>query len=192
MKTFYLVRHAEFDRSRGVFHGRLPVPLTDEGIAHAERVAAFFKDKNITTIYASEVARCRQTAEIIQKVTKSPLVFDKRLLEILTVIQGMPMDEYFKDRDIRYTQVDRFGGETMRDVQVRMLDFFYDKMKSESSNLIICSHSDGLDFLYLALAKQSLPASTKGLDRAFHITKGGIRPVTIDGASITLEELITV
>ena len=66
MTTIYLVRHGDKVRESG------DVPLTPLGKNEAEKTGKFFLDKNIDLILSSPQKRALQTAEIIQKVLKTP------------------------------------------------------------------------------------------------------------------------
>lgn len=39
MKTFYLVRHAQYDNPLNILVGRLPVVLSSEGVAEAVKIS---------------------------------------------------------------------------------------------------------------------------------------------------------
>lgn len=186
MKHIYLLRHTEFENPDNTFHGRLPVKLAPAGREQAKLVGSWFRDKKIRVIYSSEVERCRETSEIVAGILSIPVVFDKRLLEILTAIQGMNLAKYKKDRNIRFSLTDRLGGETTRDVQVRMLDFFYEKVKDEPGNCIVCSHGDGLYFLYLALMGKEIPADVYAYDREQYPKWGSVRRIDIEGDRVTV------
>ena len=189
MKHIYLLRHAEFENPTKTFHGRLSFPLTKAGKEQIRRVGKWFRNKKIGTIYSSEVERCRETSEIIANMVGAPVVFDKRLLEILTAIQGMQLSEYKKDRNIRFSLAGKLGGETTRDVQVRMLDLFYEKVKEEKENCIICSHGDGLYFLYLALISKPIPEDVYTYDRKQYPKWGSVRRIDIDDEKISVGKM---
>jgi 2,3-bisphosphoglycerate-dependent phosphoglycerate mutase len=189
MKHFYLLRHTEFENT-DVYRGRLPVTLTPKGKKHAQKIAEWFADKKISKIYSSIVERCKETSEIIAAKIKAPVAFDKRLLEIMTAVQGIDYDVYKKDRNIRFSEVDTLGGETMRDVQVRMLDCFYEISRSEKGNVIICSHGDGLFFLYLALVGKEIPDDVREFDSGEYPKKGTVRQVDINGEKIQVHRLL--
>ncbi|MBI4090395.1 MAG: histidine phosphatase family protein [Candidatus Komeilibacteria bacterium] len=186
MKHFYLLRHTEFENPDNIFRGRLGLALSKEGKDHARRIGAWFKDKHISKIYSSAVERCKATAEIVAQSIDVPVVFDKRLLEVMHAIQGMNLIEYRKDRNKRYSLVDTLGGESMMDVQVRMLDFFYEAVKRDEGNSIICSHGDGLYFLYLALVGKNLPEKVGTIDRSEYQEKGTVRRIDVEGDQITV------
>ena len=66
MTDIYLVRHGQNeDNAEGVLNGHRDRPLTDLGREQARTVADRLTDKGITTIYASPLARARETAWII-------------------------------------------------------------------------------------------------------------------------------
>ncbi|OGY90724.1 MAG: hypothetical protein A3B30_00615 [Candidatus Komeilibacteria bacterium RIFCSPLOWO2_01_FULL_52_15] len=161
------------------------MPLSKEGRKHAQKIAGWFVDKGITKIYSSSVVRCRETAEILSAALSVPIVFDVRLLEILTAIQGMDLDAYKKDRNLRFSKVGELGGERMRDVQVRMLDCFYDINRNEKGNVVICSHGDGLYFLYCALAGKDLSADVTKFIQDEYQKKGTVREITVEGDQYT-------
>src|SRR3989344_3439211 len=90
MKTVYLIRHATFSNPSSIVAGRLPLPLSEEGIAQASKLAAYLAEIPLGVIYSSQVLRCQQTAEIIQQTNSNepPVIFDKRLLETQSAYQG--------------------------------------------------------------------------------------------------------
>jgi len=62
--TFYLIRHAEKDRTD--LTNKNP-SLTAQGLERANKWAVFFKDKKIDAIYSTNYKRTRQTAIPIAK-----------------------------------------------------------------------------------------------------------------------------
>lgn len=68
MAKLYLIRHGETDYNSELrFQGQIDIPLNQKGIEQAEKVADFFKDIPLKTIYTSTLQRARTTAEIIGK-----------------------------------------------------------------------------------------------------------------------------
>ena len=68
MAKLYLIRHGETDYNSELrFQGQIDIPLNQKGIEQAEKVADFFKDIPLQTIYTSTLQRARTTAEIIGK-----------------------------------------------------------------------------------------------------------------------------
>ncbi|OGY91457.1 MAG: hypothetical protein A3B31_02110 [Candidatus Komeilibacteria bacterium RIFCSPLOWO2_01_FULL_53_11] len=179
MKHFYLVRHTEFENPDEILHGRLPLRLSEKGREQALQIAKKLKRKKVARIYSSPVVRCRETSQILGKELGVPIVYDQRLLEVLTVMQGMKLTEYAKVSHRVYSIATELGGETMIDIQLRMMDFFFEKVKKETDNIVICSHGDPLYLLYLGLVRKDLPEEPSGFDDSEYPSKGSTREVKI-------------
>lgn len=117
--TIYLVRHTQYELSHGNLPGRLPVPLSAEGVAEAEKLRKFFAEKQIAKIYSSAVERCKHTAQIISN-NSIPVEMDRRLLEGMSAYQGF----WLKEQWHFYNHLEDLGGETFEDIQHRMVSFF--------------------------------------------------------------------
>jgi alpha-ribazole phosphatase len=66
MAKLYLIRHGETEYNNSMrFQGQIDIPLNEKGIEQAEKVAAFFKDIPLQSIYSSSLQRALATAEII-------------------------------------------------------------------------------------------------------------------------------
>jgi probable phosphoglycerate mutase len=64
--TLYLARHGETDWNRiGRWQGATDVPLNDEGRAQARALAERVRPHGVVRVHASDLARARQTAEIV-------------------------------------------------------------------------------------------------------------------------------
>jgi probable phosphoglycerate mutase len=78
--TLLLVRHGETDWNRdGRWQGHSDTHLNEIGRAQAERVAAELD--GVDVIYSSDLARARETAEIIARRLELPVLVDARLRE---------------------------------------------------------------------------------------------------------------
>ncbi len=189
MKTIYLVRHAQYENPRKILVGRLPVPLSEEGIKEAEKLTDFFSDKKIEKIYSSPVVRCKQTSEIIAQ-SNIQIKEDIRIAETLSAYQGYW--EY--DWAHFYEMIDIMGGENPQDIQDRMIDFWEDIRDQEKSNIIICSHGDPLYVLYAYLTK--LP--TPNIQEIYNIPDGeyqpkaSIRPVIYDKGKVSVSPMVEI
>lgn len=65
MKKIYLVRHAETESNRkGIFRGRLDIPLSIRGKEQALDLGRYFKSILVDRIYTSPLSRAIKTAEI--------------------------------------------------------------------------------------------------------------------------------
>jgi broad specificity phosphatase PhoE len=78
--TLLLVRHGETDWNRdGRWQGHSNTHLNDEGREQARRVAREIRDVDV--VYSSDLARARETAEIIAAELGLPVRVDSRLRE---------------------------------------------------------------------------------------------------------------
>ncbi|GAB7388922.1 histidine phosphatase family protein [Bacillaceae bacterium] len=66
MTLIYLVRHGEtsWNRERRI-QGQSDIPLNENGIEQAKRLARRFKDVPLAAIYTSDLLRAKKTAEIV-------------------------------------------------------------------------------------------------------------------------------
>ncbi len=81
MPTLYLIRHGETEWNRiGRLQGQADVPLSDRGRRQAEALRPRLAALGIAGLYASDLSRARETAEVI--LPDLPPQFDTRLREI--------------------------------------------------------------------------------------------------------------
>ena len=153
MRSIYFIRHCKYYNPNNIIPGRLAVELSQEGIKQANKLKQYFKDKNIEKIYSSKVYRCQQTSEIIAD-DKINIEYDQRLLELFSATQGGPMITDTRKLG-EYVYKNNLGGETLVEIQNRMISCYKDIVKKKENNIIICSHGDPLYLLYLHLYKKT-------------------------------------
>jgi alpha-ribazole phosphatase len=131
MTTLLLIRHGQTDWNlEGRYTGQSDVPLNETGREQARELAALLVAEQVPpdVIYASDLERARETAEIIAGRFGLPVQTDGRLRE---VNQGEWEGMYFPDIVARYAQefaereadplnVAPPGGETVGQVQARV------------------------------------------------------------------------
>jgi broad specificity phosphatase PhoE len=82
MTTLLLVRHGETDwNADGRLQGHTDRPLNDYGRRQAETLAAELEGETFDAIYASDLARARETAEIVGERLHVPVELDPDLRE---------------------------------------------------------------------------------------------------------------
>ncbi|MDX6472399.1 MAG: 2,3-bisphosphoglycerate-dependent phosphoglycerate mutase [Gaiellaceae bacterium] len=82
MTTLLLVRHGETDwNAEGRLQGHTDRPLNDHGRRQAAALAERLADDEIDAVYASDLARARETAEILAGRLGLPVVTDPDLRE---------------------------------------------------------------------------------------------------------------
>lgn len=182
MTNIYLVRHTNYENPEDICAGRLPFVLSKEGLVEAERLKKFFQNKDIHKIYSSQVERCKQTATIISN-EKIPIEFDLRILETMTLRQGVVGNNGYNYYGYRHI----VGGESNVDVQKRMIEFFENINWEDNKNYIICSHGDPLYFLYQYLAKIQITEEIE-LDQPFpeypnYPSRGSVRIISRENAN---------
>jgi len=126
MAIILLVRHGETDWNRsGRIMGTRSVPLNQNGIAQAARLALELTALPAPTLYSSPVARARQTADILSSTLHVPVIEEPGLSEIgvgdwegryWNDFEGDParMNFYLLPQEARPP-----GGETLGEVQQR-------------------------------------------------------------------------
>jgi len=148
MKYIYFVRHSIRDFT--VREDR-EVPLTEEGVMLANDLKSFFLNKNITNIYTSPYIRAVQTIEPTANLLKINMVLEDNLRE-RTV--GTWVDNF---SDFSLNQWNNFeykleNGESLNEVQQRMLIAYDDILKKEKSNIIISGHGTSLATLFNSIS----------------------------------------
>ncbi|HET9115994.1 MAG TPA: histidine phosphatase family protein [Gaiellaceae bacterium] len=77
-----LVRHGETDwNAEGRLQGHTDRPLSEYGRRQARRLAEELVDEPLDAIYASDLARARETAEIVGERLTLPVMLDRDLRE---------------------------------------------------------------------------------------------------------------
>lgn len=131
MRTLILVRHGESLWNRtGKYQGQQDIGLSSEGVRQAERLAEFFSSWRFEAIYASDLARARDTAAAIAKRHALPVIMDARLREYaFGTWEGLTREEI----ELRYAELFAKrkqdintpipGGETGAQVQARAMEW---------------------------------------------------------------------
>ncbi|MBU0975123.1 histidine phosphatase family protein [Patescibacteria group bacterium] len=187
MKTFYLVRHAQYANPLNILVGRLPVELSEAGKKEAGKLASFFENKNIDKIYSSPVLRCKQTSEIISSNSIS-IEHDLRIAETLSAFQGY----WEMDWDYFFTHAEDLGGETPQDIHNRVTNFWDEVQSKNHNNVVICSHGDPLYLLYANIAGIPLPTIREiyKIPEDEYQPKASIRTLIVDNNETSIGPII--
>lgn len=79
----YIMRHGKTDWNvKHKLQGRTDIPLNEEGRAMAEKAGQEYRNTHFDICYCSPLIRAKETAEIILKGRKVPIVTDERLAEM--------------------------------------------------------------------------------------------------------------
>ena len=146
---YYLLRHGEAKSNIknivSCWPEKFKNPLSKIGKEKIKEVADHLKNKNIDLIFASDLLRTRQTAEIVAKKFKLKIKFDKRLREInFGILNGKPAEEfvgYFENRLADRIKNKTPGGENYQEVTKRVFNFLKEiNTKYKGKNILIVSH----------------------------------------------------
>lgn len=167
MPTWWLIRHGETDYNlNGRFQGSSDIPLNATGMKQAASLASRLKDMKFDAIYASDLGRVQQTADLALDGQIGSLVLDARLRELdFGVWEGLSWDEireqypeefaiWFKDNEQNL-----HGGERVSDVVLRV-KVFMDELREQyqaEEQILIFAHGGTLGIM-LAIFFDSNPA----------------------------------
>ncbi len=150
--TYFFQRHGESETNvtntiscwpeQKAFH------LTELGREEVLASAKKLKEKGVEMIFASDLLRTKETAEIIAKETGLEIVFDERLREInVGVFNGKSVVAFhteFANNVNRFTGAPE-GGESLNDVRRRGVSFLKElDAKYSGKKIVIVSHGDPL------------------------------------------------
>ncbi|OGG43360.1 hypothetical protein A3G50_02685 [Candidatus Jorgensenbacteria bacterium RIFCSPLOWO2_12_FULL_42_11] len=149
---YFLLRHGEARSNRDKILSCWPekekIKLTAKGEKQAKKAAEILKKKNIQLIFASDLARTKETAEIVSEKIKIPVNLDERLREYnVGVFNGEPMDKF---SDFIGEPINKFSrtpenGENLNDIRKRMMSFVLEiEKKYKNKNILIVGHGDPL------------------------------------------------
>lgn len=153
----YLVRHAESTwNAEGRVQGQADPPLSERGLAQAERLAERFRGEPIDALYSSPLERARQTAERIAEATALETQIDDRLKEhnmgLFTGLVWREIVEQFPEfaRAWMERAMDMPGGEKQAAFHMRATGVMQDiAARHPDGRIVVVSHG-GILGEYLA------------------------------------------
>ena len=129
-----LVRHGQGDEQK----------LTPFGKTQAKHVVSDLEYENITQIYSSPIPRALQTANIIAKKLRLPVVVDERLSEREKLSPDMSEeDQVLYNENYLNPEYSRKNPEGCKEYIERIYSFLNEKIKNSTSedNILIVGHS---------------------------------------------------
>ncbi len=150
-RKVYLLRHGavalEDDQRRYI--GQSDVPLSDEGERQARRLQNMLEAAAIGTVYCSDLARSRRTAEIIACRKGTAVTALTALREIslgqwegysfADIARRFPDEFKARGADIGYYRVP--GGESFADCSLRVVAAFQEILASSAGDIAIVGHA---------------------------------------------------
>jgi alpha-ribazole phosphatase len=145
-----LIRHGEPAAwAQKVCHGTLDVPLSDEGVNQARRVADHLRDARLEAVYASPLDRAVATASVVAGSHGLAPVLREDLAEIdFGAFEGRPFDEIAASHPDEYAQWMREpasirfpGGESFDDLRGRAVsEVTRIRREHESGSVAVVTH----------------------------------------------------
>lgn len=151
MTTLLLVRHGETDwNAEGKLQGHTDRPLNDFGRRQANTLADRLAGEDIAAIYSSDLARAKETAEIVGARVGVPVVVDPDLREKnWGTWEGLTGDERLKVE---------FAGESTeehRDRTLRAIGRIVDRHPRE--RVVVVTHGGSVRRVQAAVSGFALP-----------------------------------
>lgn len=161
MKKIYLARHGESEWNiLSKVQGQKDVPLTDKGIVQANSLGNRLIHEEIDKIYASDLIRAYETANIIGKINNVEVVPMKELREInFGIWEGLTNSEiktrYQKEFNLWMRTPEKLhltNAESLKELQLRAMRGINNIVRDNSiDNVLIVSHSATLKTIILGL-----------------------------------------
>lgn len=125
--------------------------LTKKGVKEVQKIIPKLKKERIDLIFASDLLRAKQAAQIIAEKLKLKVNFDKRLREVnVGTFNGKSVKKwnmFFANNLERFIKKSP-RGENRREIKKRMIDFIKDiNRKYSNKNILIVGHQDPLIIL---------------------------------------------
>ncbi len=182
---YYLLRHGEalsnVEKICSSWPEQFENPLTEHGVAMIEESAQKLKDKKVDLIFASDLLRTKQTAEIVGKTLNLKPEFDARLREIsFGIFNYRSVEDFEKHFGSQEERVKGKvpGGENYDEVLKRVYDFLMEiDVKYKGKTILIVSHQAPLLLLFGKVKGYSIVKSIENIETIFtekRIKKGDL------------------
>lgn len=166
-RSFYFIRHGQTDGDvEGILQGHTDSPLNDTGRKQATKAVSTISKLPIDIIVVSNLARAKETADIINEKSQVPIIVDPRIAERNfgdwdgKLISKLT-EEQKKTRATAPEKVEK-GGESYKKLTNRVIESIAEHLTNNpNKNILFVSHGT----VYTALHKE-LFKKIKGSDVA--------------------------
>lgn len=155
-----IVRHGEtVENVNKIVQGWKFGTLNEKGKEQAKKVAERLKNEKIDVAYSSDLERAMETTkEIMRSHPHIPLIPEKALREKNSSIwegkKKQERDDFLKKHHLSLNDYRPHGGESIPDVQSRIVSFYNKLLHMYSTEtILLVSHGGALTALYLYLFK---------------------------------------
>ena len=150
LNNYIFLRHGESENNRQKIVSSYPekknYPLTIEGAKEIEKLIPWLANHKIDLIFSSDILRAKETAQIIAGALGKIVTYDKRIRENdFGVYNGRTHKEWHSlfGRQMDQHVIKPSGGENLKDVQKRMMDFLLSiDEKYDGKTILIVSHAN--------------------------------------------------
>lgn len=160
MTRILLVRHGETEwNAAGRVQGWTDSRLSDRGRAQADRLAQRLAPSPLAAVYASDLSRAQETAQIIAQPQSLPVMTDARLRErgygaweglTLSELETQFPEAWHRYHHQRALDVPIPGGETWEQVSERILPALHDLLaQTAHETIVFVGHGGSLRALIL-------------------------------------------
>ncbi len=189
----YLIRHGESLANLGLVSADFSMDnqnsLSQKGENQIRAIIPAFQNCNIVRIFSSPMKRAIDSAKILQSglANKPKIIIDNRLKEIdygiYTDDRDNPEMQNIAKRQIAGDQEIRFGGgENMREILGRFLDFLVDTYKkNQNGEIVIFSHGR-----LISIVSKKIEELCQKKNRKSQINNASIIEVELNNNNINL------
>lgn len=175
---FYIFRHGKSEGNlMNLLQGQKDYPLTPEGVAAAQETCSLLEGENFAEIFASDLSRARQTAEIIGSAkhlaVKATYLLRDQTYGIYDGMEKTKFKEELKQKLAEHEALaveeqinDRLapGAETDAEVLARLLNFLrFTALANSDKKVLVVSHSNVVRDLLVKFGyctKKQLPSGS--------------------------------
>ena len=142
MTVVYETHTTTTDNERGIATGWLPGALSEAGRREAQELGERRRNDGSAAVFASDLRRAVETAEIAFRETNIPIYYDARLRECnYGAMNGMPVAQ-FGGKRLEYIDTPFPDGESYRQVVERTRAFLRDvNGRYVDSRIVVIGHS---------------------------------------------------
>lgn len=182
---YFVLRHGEADSNvlniQSSFPETIDNHLTKKGLRQIDALLPVLRKKKIDFIVASDLLRAKETAERVSHALDLPIHYDARLREYdVGNSNGKPIEEFgraFPGDLLKFAEKSE-GGETLRDVERRMMEALEEfEKKYRGKTILIVSHGDPL--WVLEGTAQGMNEKQIAVSRRRYINTGELRPLRL-------------
>ncbi|HHW06635.1 MAG TPA: histidine phosphatase family protein [Clostridia bacterium] len=143
-----LVRHGQTEWNKaGKFQGHSDIPMDETGREQVQAAAAYLAQEPLEAVYASDLSRAKETAAVIAAYHGLEPILDVRLRELyMGRWEGLDFNTVYRhfrqEYDAWFGKRDGVtpGGEGVKDVEARVLDFIFEVAPKHRGTVVAATH----------------------------------------------------